>query len=891
MAFIRSGGFRKLLLAVVVVTFVVGAGLAYLIHDLLRDLPEIRSVADYRPPLTTRVLDREDRLIGEFYTERRSLAPMGSIPRHVQLAFVAAEDANFFEHSGIDYISIVRAAWVDLTEGKIKQGASTITMQLVKQLLLSSERTFQRKFREMYLAREIELDFSKEEILWLYLNQIYFGQGAWGISEAARTYYGKTVAELTVSDAALLAGLPQRPSDYSPFRRPEPAERRRRYVLGRMLADDIIDRESYEQALAEPPIIDVDQAWQARQDYAPAAYFTEEVRRYLFETFGGEFVLTGGLTVRTTLDLELQRAAVAAVKQGIENHDTRQGYRGEMKRVSADSLDLEIERLALANEIELSELGVIEELVVGRVLEGVVTEVDKKSDLASVSFGAGARGRVELADVSWARKPDPTRRLLPRKHIEQVLSVGDVAQFRVIESAEAAQRAADEREDAEAKKAGVEATSDEPDKSDESDELAALSEDVPPQPTAPQRLTLDQKPEVQGALFSLEVATGNVLALVGGYDYFQSEFNRVTQAKRQPGSAFKPFIYGAAIAHHYSPVSTLWDRPAVYTDPISGFVWRPQNYGREFYGPMPMRTALVRSVNNATVHLFRDLGVDYVMDFARRLGIQSPMNRDLSLALGSSDVSLLEITTAYAVFPNHGRRVVPRFILSVTGIAGELLAENVTLGKPPPPVAPYVPLEEEARELDSAVDVAAGGPGQLSIDADLADENGGSNEPIQIIGEDAAYLMCDMLKGVVSDPRGTGWRLKQLKRPLAGKTGTTNDQADAWFLGFSPDIATGVWVGHDESHVLGKGETGSRAAAPIWVNFMRVALEDRPVRDFEVPEHIEFHRIDRATGLLADSTTKDAYFQPFLENTQPTRTTANVTSASDARRALRDDSF
>jgi penicillin-binding protein 1A len=415
----------------------------------------------------------------------------------------------------------------------------------------------------------------------------------------------------------------------------------------------------------------------------------------------------------------------------------------------------------------------------------------------------------------------------------------------------------------------------------QAEELAEAS-DAPLQPTAPQRVTLDQKPEVQGALFSLEVDTGDVLALVGGYDFFESEFNRVTQAKRQPGSAFKPFIYGAAIAHHYSPVSTLWDRPAVYTDPVSGFVWRPQNYGREFYGPIPMRTALVRSINNATVHLFRDLGVDYVIDFSRRLGIQSPLNRDLSLALGSSDVSLLEITTAYAVFPNHGRRVVPRFIESVTGIGGEIYAQNVPLGNPPPPVAPYVP---DAEEGASAIDVAAGLPSSTGVN----DAN--PTQSTQIIGEDAAYLMCDMLKAVVSDPRGTGWRLKALKRPLAGKTGTTNDQADAWFLGFSPDIATGVWVGHDESHVLGKGETGSRAAAPVWINYMEVALEERPVRDFEVPAHIEFHRIDRQTGLLADSATKDAYFQPFLENTQPTRTSANVSSASDARRALRDDSF
>lgn len=911
MAFIRSGGFRKLILAVALVAFGVGAGLAFLAKNLLGDLPELRGVADYRPPQTSRVLDRNGELIGEFHTERRTVVPMASIPLQLKLAFVAAEDSNFFEHSGIDYLSILRAAWVDVTEGRIKQGASTITMQLVKQLLLSSERTFRRKFREMFLARKIEQSFSKDEILWLYLNQIYFGQGAWGIAEAARTYFSKTVAELTLSDAALLAGLPQRPSEYSPFRSPQSAERRRRYVLRRMLAEKMIDRPSYDMALAEPPAI---VRSRVRQDYAPAAYFTEDVRRYLFDLLGGDRVLNGGLTIRTTLDMELQRAAVTAVRKGIEDHDKRQGYRGHLRRIPASDLADEIEALTAENELELNSLGIAkgaaEGFEVGRVLLGIVTRVDNDAATADVSFGSGALGRVELADVAWAGVPDPTRRLRPVKKIEKIFSVGDLARFRVIESPEdavlaAEQRAADEAGEEVATANPLDTSEGEPEQSeDNADELLRVA--------ISQRLILQQEPQIQGALFSLEVATGDVLALVGGYDFFQSEFNRVTQAKRQPGSAFKPLIYGAAIAHGYSPVTTVWDRPAVYEDPISGFVWRPQNYGRKFYGPMPMREALVRSINNATVHLFRDLGVDYVIDFSKRMGIQSPLSRDLSLALGSSDVSLLELTSAYAVFPNHGRRVVPRFILSVSDDQGEIYAENVPLGNPPPPVEPYSPINEEREE--NAIDVAAEASSDESeqrngntglnlvaeavastLDDTRYDDRSSAlddaDRSIQIISENAAYLMCDLLKAVVSDPRGTGWRLRTLKRPVAGKTGTTNDQADAWFLGFSPDIATGVWVGHDESLVLGKGETGSRAAAPVWVDFMRVALEQRLIRDFEVPEQIEFHRIDRATGLLADADTKDAYFQPFLQGTQPTRSAAKVSTASDARRALRDDSF
>ncbi|MBW2292986.1 MAG: penicillin-binding protein, partial [Deltaproteobacteria bacterium] len=354
-------------------------------------------------------------------------------------------------------------------------------------------------------------------------------------------------------------------------------------------------------------------------------------------------------------------------------------------------------------------------------------------------------------------------------------------------------------------------------------------------------------------------------AMVGGYDYDRSQFNRATQALRQPGSAFKPFIYGAALSRDYTPVSTLYDRPAVYEDPVSGFVWRPQNYGRHFYGPMPMRSALVRSVNNATVHLFRDVGVDYVIDYSRRLGIQSPLSRDLSLALGSSSVGLVELTSAYAVFPNRGRRVIPRFITKVTDRKGNILLEDVPLGPVPPPLLRPLEFADGGEQESSDETAESDGELQLGIgdgypDAEIIPTN-------QVISEAAAYLMCDLLQAVVKDPRGTGWRLRKLGRPLGGKTGTTNDQKDAWFMGFSPDIVTGVWVGNDDSTVLGWGETGSRAAAPIWVDYMEAALKQRPVLNFQEPEHIVTVRVDRNNGLIADLATADAYFQPFLEGT------------------------
>ena len=807
-------------------------GGAWLAYTMLSDLPDLESVADYRPPLTSVVLDRDRHRIGEFSVERRSLASMEEIPELTRQAFVSAEDGNFFEHGGVDLVSIARAAWVDITEGRIKQGASTITMQLVKQMLLTRERTFRRKFREMILARQLEERFSKDEILWLYLNQIYFGQGAWGISEAARTYFDKDVTELTLSESALLAGLPQRPSEYSPTRNPKAAEKRRRYALGRMLTDGAIDRSTYEEALATPPVL---KKPAHRKDMHASGYFTEEVRRFLYDQLGADAVVNGGLVIETTLDIALQNAAVNAVRKGLTDHDKRQGYRGPVRQVEEEDFAAEILELGKKNKlVPALEDPVLDQLPSGVALEGLVTELDNKAHTATVAFAPGLYGIVRMEDVSWGRTPNPRRMPYVLRKIRHVFSVGDVTLFEVIEG-----------EDAE--------------------EASSLSNTAT---AAPARVTILQRPLVQGALLSIDVASGDVLALVGGYDFNGSEFNRATQAKRQPGSAFKPLIYGAALEDGYTPVTTLWDRPAVYTDPESGFVWRPQNYGREFYGPMPLRTALARSVNNATVHLFRDVGVKNVIDYAHHLGIQSDLNRDLSLALGSSDVTLLELTTAYAIFPNRGRRVRPRFINRVLDRNGTVLFEDVALGKEPPTPIPT--------ETFGDTEIAD------SEEAELGE---------QVISPESAFLMTDLLKAVVFDEDGTGWRLKDLRRPVAGKTGTTNDQADAWFMGFSPNIVTGVWVGHDESRVLGRGETGSRAASPIWIDYMKVALRRFPRRDFEAPEGIVFQRVDHKTGLLADASTEEAYFQPFLEGTEPQETAKRASAASDTARALRDDSF
>ncbi len=879
MAFIRSGGVRVLLVLVLLLAFGAGAGATFIYVSFLRDLPDLRSVEDYQPALTSRVLDHEGRLIGTYATERRELAPIGSLPDHVGLAFVAAEDSKFFEHAGIDWVSIVRAAWVDIRAGGIKQGASTITMQLVKQMLLSPERRFSRKLREMVLARKIEQHFTKDEILYLYLNQIYFGSGAWGIQEAARTYFGKPASELSISEAALLAGLPQRPSAYSPFANPELAEGRRSYVLRRMLSDGIIDQATHDASLEAPPEL----AERVRnEDIAAAKHFTEEVRRYLFERLGGDKVLEGGLTIETTLDIELQRAAVDSVRRGLEAHDRRRGYAGPIRRVAVEDLSAELEKLAEANDLVPDEEGVVRGLDVGEDAEGLVLSVDPEAAVALIAFGSGVEGQAALPDVEWAREADVKRRPRPVKQITQIFEVGDVARFVRLDGEPLVALEVGEEE--------------EPPPAEEAPNFVSeLFEGETPAPTLVKpplaRVSIHQTPKVEGALLSMEVDTGDVRAMVGGYDYDRSQFNRATQALRQPGSAFKPFIYGAALSRGYTPVSTLYDRPAVYEDPVSGFVWRPQNYSRHFFGPLPMRAALVRSVNNATVHLFRDIGVDYVIDYARRLGIQSPLSRDLSLALGSSSVNLVELTSAYAVFPNRGRRVTPRFITRVLDRDGTVLLEDIPLGPQPPPLLKPLELEDLQNQeitrfdeqdedgVEPVLNVGDGYPDAEIIPTD------------QVISEAAAYLMCDLLQAVVKDPRGTGWRLRELGRPLAGKTGTTNDQKDAWFMGFSPGIVTGVWVGRDDSTILGWGETGSRAAAPIWVDYMRDALDGRPVLNFQEPEKIVTVRIDRTNGLIADVGTSDAYFQPFLEGTEPSESTTSRKSAGDTQRTLREDFF
>jgi penicillin-binding protein 1A len=789
---------RILLGAGAFVVLAASAAATLLYFAFVRDLPDMKSLADYRPSLTSVVLDRNGVAIGEFYEFRRRVIPLEQVPKHVIQAFLAAEDDSFYEHSGVDYVSIARAAWSNLVSGGRLQGASTITQQTVKQLLLSPERTYRRKIRELVLARRLEQRFSKDEILFLYLNEIYFGSGAYGIAEAARTYFAKDVSELEVAEAALLAGMPKAPGRFSPHVNPERAEQRRRWVIDRMREEGFIDDAAHREAQPPPRLVaPVSEASHA------AAYFTENVRRRLVALLGNDVVLKGGLVIETTLDAKLQSEAVLAVRRGLEAYDQRHGWRGALRRVKAAELDAELEKLGAENALAGGADPVTSPLGPARL--GVVVAADE--DGARVGFAKGVEARFAFADAKWAE---------PQKN----LAVGHVLRFTVSRGADGALRA-----------------------------------------------VLHQQPEVQGALLALDLPSGDVIALVGGYDFAASELDRATQSLRQPGSAFKPIVYTAALANGLTPASIVMDSPVVYEN------FRPENYGRRFLGALTLAEALARSVNNAAVRLLEDVGIGPTITMARRLGIRSELEPGLALALGASSVSLLELTRAYAVLGAGGRQVEPRMVARVLDRDGQVLLEDVPLDEAAaaPEVAPEPGAEPSA---DPAVEPA------LEATAAPAPEG-------YVLSPAQAYVATSLLRAPIDHPAGTGRAAAALGRPLAGKTGTTNDHTDAWFVGFSPDLAAGVWVGFDQNRVLGKGETGGRAALPIWMDFMRPALEGRPPRDFPAPPGVVFARIDAKTGGLASASSESTLFQAFLEGTEPVQAAdASAAGAADSQRAI-----
>jgi len=742
----------------------IGAGaLAGTVWYLFQDLPSITGLHEYQPSLVTRVYSADKQVIGQFFVERRILVPLQKIPKPLVNAVIATEDARFFEHRGVDFVGIARAMLTNLVSGRIRQGASTITQQLARSLFLSPKRDFDRKLREVLLALKIEQMLNKNQILELYLNQIYFGHGAYGVQSASQTYFNKDVGQLTVSESAFLAGLPKAPSDYSPYNHQQAAKRRQAVVLKRMTDEGFITPQEASQAIAQPlsfrPL--------ARDDLAP--YFVERVRQRLVAEYGETMVYKGGLQVYTTLSRPAQLVATTALQEGLRQLDKRQGYRGPLRRARPDDKpDAHIGTIAAGSLRE------------GDILEGIVTKVGRDGVVVTVQ---GVLGKIAIDDLAWAGRSSRTTETSKIKSPGEIFKIGDVIEVGV-------------------KKIG--------------------------NPLA--QLTLEQTPQVEGALLSLDPRTGGILAMVGGYDFKRSEYNRTVLSRRQPGSAFKPIIYATAVDKGLSPGTPLVDSGVVFNENDPDMVWRPENYDRKFYGQILMRDALAHSRNAATVRLLEKIGVPPVLDLAQKVGIASPLAHDLTLALGSSGVTMQELTAAYGLFLNQGIGLEPYLIESVLDASGKSLEYHVP-------------------------------------------------EPRQVLSKETAYLITNMMEDVIQ--RGTAQAARGMGRPLAGKTGTTNDYTDAWFVGGAPNLVTGIWVGFDDIRTLGEKETGSHAALPIWMTYMKAALEPLPIIPFTIPDGIVFAKIDPVTGLLAADGASTGVVEVFVKGTEPTQQAGETSSPSD----------
>jgi penicillin-binding protein 1A len=791
----KSGFFKRIilfpLLFLLGVGLIGGLGLVAGYLYINEDLPKINSLMDYRPSIISKVFADDGRVIAEFFKERRIVVPLSEVSPTLVNAFVAAEDSRFFKHQGFDLVSILRAFIKNLEAGAIKQGGSTITQQVTRSFLLTPERSYIRKIKELILSYRIEKAFTKEEILFLYLNQIYLGHGAYGVEAAADNYFGKRVKDLSLAECAVLAGLPQAPSRYSPFRHPDQARQRQVYVLNRMVEEGTITGEQAAEALNVK--LDIKPRRNIYIEEIP--YFTEHVRRYVETMYGTDALYTQGLQITTGVSIKFQKAAEEELVKGLLELDKRYGYRGPLRSIRPD----EIEVFAREVQAELDK----KPLEAGVTARGVVTQVNDAGKTATVRVGS-QQGSIVLADMDWARKPNPdvAHFAAKLKRPGEALKVGDVILVRVKEK----------RNDP--KESGW-------------------------------RLALEQEPLVQGALLCLETETGLVKAMVGGRDFTENQFNRAVQARRQPGSAFKPIIYAAALDRKfkdpkkvYTPASIIIDSAVVFEDKERDQTWKPRNYKETFYGPTLMREALAQSRNLVTIKILQDIGVDYAIDYARRLGITTDLTRTLSLALGASGVSLFELTRAYSVFANQGFLVEPVFVLKIVDRDGQVL--------------------EEA------------GTGRR-----------------QVIEKDTAYIMTSLLESVVQ--HGTGQRVKALNRPAAGKTGTTNDMYDAWYLGYTREYIAGTWVGFDEEAPLGKTETGAVAAIPIWLGFMKRVLANQPTQVFEPPEGVVFAKIDAETGLLPVPESRKTIFECFKDGTVPSEFTKRPGEVKETEDFLKKD--
>ena len=777
----------------------VGGGLLYLLHKYGHDLPDYRQLADYQPPTVTRIHAGDGSLLAEYAQENRVFVPIEVMPERLIQAFLAAEDKNFYTHVGLDPMGILRAVITNIQQiGQNRRpvGASTITQQVAKNFLLSNEVSYIRKFKEALLALRIERTFSKNEILELYLNEIYLGIGSYGVAAAALNYFNKSLDDLTTAETAFLAGLPKAPSRYHPVRAADVAKGRRDWVIGRLLDLGMINREEAGIAWEEPLVM-------SRRDdteLVSADYFTESVRRRLIADHGESALYEGGLSIRTTILPALQTAAEEALHNGLIAYDRRHGWRGPVARIElVEGADWQTQLLELERPSGLPawKLGIV--LVAG-------------ADAASIGVVEGRTIELDLEAVAWAREhireENGDETLGPEiTAVDQVLVPGDVIWVEEVPV--------------------------------ETDVAAAVDDAAP----AATRHELRQAPAVEGAIVAINPHNGRVLAMSGGFDYGRSEFNRATQARRQPGSALKPFVYLAGFEEGFTPSSTLLDIGRIYPQGPDEGKWKPKNYSNKFYGRRTLRFSLEKSLNALTVHLADRVGMGNVISMAKRFGLARKLEYNLASALGSSEANLMTLTTAYAMLVNGGKRIEPALIERIQDRHGQTVARR------------------DNRDCEGCIDVAWTDQPSPA----LADQRE------RILDETRAYQMVNILEGAVQ--RGTGRRAKAIGKPVAGKTGTSNDSKDAWFLGFTPDFAVGVYVGFDSPRTLGKKETGSSAALPIFVEFMQEALNDKPPTPFRVPPGIRLVRVDADSGLLPGPTTENVILEAFIPGTEPRETT------------------
>ena len=743
-------------------------GLYWVLYHYGRDLPDYYRLVDYEPPTVTRVHAGDGRLLAEFASERRVFIPIEAMPKRVVHAFLSAEDKNFYDHPGIDIQGVLRAMITNVEHmhsDRRPMGASTITQPVAKNFLLTHEVSIARKVKEAILALRIEQALSKDRILELYLNEIFLGNRSYGVAAAALNYFNKSLDELSVGEAAFLAALPKAPNNYNPERQHDAAVGRRNWVVGRMVEDGYITADEAAKANQEPLEI----RRRSVTEQVTAEYFSEEVRRELSKHFGDKPLYEGGLSVRTTLDPQLQEIATRALRKGLIAYDRRHGWRGPVAKVqNPEAWQHQLAVTTMPKGAEAWRLAAVLEYAAA---------ADKKSgrgDEAVIGFASGEKSRLPVAELRWAK---PAR--------------GDIVLV-------------------EALGGGAEG------------------------------FGLRQVPEVQGGLVAMDPHTGRVLAMSGGFSPTMSQFNRATQAMRQPGSAFKPFVYLTALDNGFTPSSLILDAPFEY-DPGHGQpVWRPENYHQAYYGPTPLRVGIEKSRNLMTVRLADHVGMDKIKVMVEKFGIIDNFQPYLPMALGAGETTVLRMVTAYAMLDNGGKRITPTIIDRVQDRNGKTIY----------------------RHDDRACAGCSGMPWAPGL---VAPELPDTRE--QIEDPRTAYQIVNIMTGVIQ--RGTAARLAALGRPLAGKTGTTNDSNDAWFVGFSPDLVVGLYVGYDQPQSLGERETGGSTAVPIFESVMAEALKGKPASPFRVPKGVRLVRVDAATGRLTEFGDKKAIWEAYLPGTEP----------------------